>query len=190
MKYIIRRIWESGVKSTEPTSLPEITLLRWKMVMSPRRSVSLSSLGRSPLNHYWRKGASENLQCGRTAWFQWLELGSCSSNATLPARSPKTVELVWWRWFPSHHILHPENIFENYQSMSFVLALISTHKNTPTIQRIVSWPCLIILQAPEKKRNNFHYHHHQHRGTFAFQQFVLQIRRSIIRFDHFFGTLP
>ncbi len=52
MKYIIRRIWEHGVKSPEPTSLPEITLLRWQMVMSPRRSVSPSSLGRSPLNHY------------------------------------------------------------------------------------------------------------------------------------------
>ena len=111
------------------------------------------------------------------------------------------VELVTIRWFPSHHILHPANILENYQSMSSLPSFLQK-KTRPTQQRSVLLAMPSNPQSPhppspfQRKRYNFHpptptnHSHHQHRGTFAFQQFVLQIRRSIIRFDHLFGTLP
>ena len=113
----------------------------------------------------------------------------------------KDVELVTIRWFPSHHILHPANIFENYQSMSS-LPHFCRKKSTPTQQRSVLLAMPSNPQTPPpspfpKKEAQLsptnplpNHSHHQHQGTFAFQQFVLQIRRSIIRFDHLFGTLP
>lgn len=112
------------------------------------------------------------------------------------------VELVWWRWFPSQQILHPANFFENYQSMSS-LPHFCRKKSTPTKQRIVllampSNPQSPHPPSPFPKKGGTTFTHQplptilttNIQGTFAFQQFVLQIRRSIIRFDHLFGTLP
>lgn len=83
------------------------------------------------------------------------------------------VELVTIRWFPSHHILHPANILENYPSMSS-LPHFCRKKSTATKQRSVllavpSNPQSPHPPPPSKERGTTFTHqplpnhsHHQH----------------------------
>ena len=65
------------------------------------------------------------------------------------------VEFVTIRWFPSHHILHPANILENYQSMSS-LPHFCRKKTLRQNNELCCWPYPLIRKPiplpPSKER--------------------------------------